>query len=965
MRKRIVSTLLALCLVLMLLPGTAGAVTVASGNCGSEESNVTWNLESNGTLTISGNGKMADYNGSSHTVSPSNGPWMNLREQIKEINIETTVEHIGKYSFEDSPNLVRVNVASGATSIGAQAFHGCQALEKITIPDSVASVGLYAFTGCSSLSTAGPIGGGYNIEFGWTNKIPAYAFIACIGLTSINIPNSIIEIENLAFASTKISNVVIPNSVIRIAPGAFRSCNLLTSVTISQSVKSIEQQAFGDCDNLTDVYYGGTKEQWENITIESGNEDLTSATIHFSAPPAPQTYDLKYDLNGGTGDVPGDMCVDSGTKLNLATTTPVREGYTFAGWSDGSTTYQPGTEFVMPNHDVTFTAQWTKDAEPKPTYTVSYSLGAVSIDAEIKGTIPEPKSYAPGVTVTVTDADIISAGEKFTGWVDGTDFYPRGSTFLMPEHDVHLSANMRKIYDIAKVRDFAENHWNTNAEWLCARFVAHCVQAGGLALDAESQPLGNVDACITELCEVSGLQMENLNLAPNAKVNVDPGDVVIQHCNACGKNLHMMICIGYENGQSLFCAHNPSWRSGWWNNIYGGNHHGHSASHYVIRLSKLAYNQKNLTTSNFATDCPVEMVVTVQGEVLDSRTIEAGTISNAYAFMETSGSGQDRKVSVTVIGEQIEKQNAHIEFIGTDNGLMDLTVTHLFDDSSTDSHVFHNVPLTSTSTGYISRVQPQVFAQLVMQEGGSDKIWTAFSGETVTVPDKTPTTSDNPTPIYPDIPWIPSTPSRPTTPTKPSTPSTTTPVTPPAETKPEDTAPETPPSTPAVTLPFTDVSPADWFYPSVQYVYEKSLMTGDGSPTIFNPSGSMTRAMVWTVLGRIAGADVSGSGSEWFAKAQAWAVAEGVSDGSNPNGGVARQELVTMLWRSAGSPTAAADLSGFSDGGDVAGWAGTAMQWAVSNAVLSGDNGALKPAAPASRAEVAAILTQFCQYRAA
>lgn len=255
-----------------------------------------------------------------------------------------------------------------------------------------------------------------------------------------------------------------------------------------------------------------------------------------------------------------------------------------------------------------------------------------------------------------------------------------------------------------------------------------------------------------------------------------------------------------------------------------------------------------------------------------------------------------------------------------------------------------------------------------------------YSNEPTPEPDPTPTPTPDPDPTpspidpnpYPTIPSYPSAPSRPSAP-KPSTPSAPeTPAKPETPAQPETPAEPTPPVQPQPTpdtpttapIAFSDVAPGAWYKEAVDYVSANNLMTGT-SATEFSPSGSMTRAMVWTVLGRMDGADVSGSGSEWFAKAQAWAVAEGVSDGSNPNGGVARQELVTMLWRSAGSPAAAADLSGFSDGGDVAGWAGTAMQWAVSNAVLTGDNGALKPAAPASRAEVAAILTQFCQYRAA
>lgn len=177
-------------------------------------------------------------------------------------------------------------------------------------------------------------------------------------------------------------------------------------------------------------------------------------------------------------------------------------------------------------------------------------------------------------------------------------------------------------------------------------------------------------------------------------------------------------------------------------------------------------------------------------------------------------------------------------------------------------------------------------------------------------------------------------------------------------TAPETSGPVRPQQPAAAPGNFSDVDSGAWYRSAVDYVSANGLMTGT-SNTEFSPSAAMTRAMVWTVLGRMAGADADGSGDPWYAKAQAWASASGVSDGSNPNGGITREELVTMIWRSAGSPTASADLAAFSDSGSVSSWAGDAMLWAVANGILSGDNGSLKPSAFAARAEVAAILMRF------
>lgn len=214
-------------------------------------------------------------------------------------------------------------------------------------------------------------------------------------------------------------------------------------------------------------------------------------------------------------------------------------------------------------------------------------------------------------------------------------------------------------------------------------------------------------------------------------------------------------------------------------------------------------------------------------------------------------------------------------------------------------------------------------------------------------------------PVYPSYPSNPVSPSKPSKPSKPAE-ETKEPET--SEEPEESVEPETPvqPQEPVAPAPvYDDVAPDAWYSEAAAYVASKGLMAGTSEGN-FSPNEQMTRAMVWTVLGRMAGADVDGSGNQWYAKAQAWA-ASGVSDGANPNGGVTRQELAVMLWRSAGSPEGTAEMSAFSDGGEVAEWASAAMRWAVANGVLNGDNGALKPGAPASRAEVAAMLMRFCE----
>ena len=177
----------------------------------------------------------------------------------------------------------------------------------------------------------------------------------------------------------------------------------------------------------------------------------------------------------------------------------------------------------------------------------------------------------------------------------------------------------------------------------------------------------------------------------------------------------------------------------------------------------------------------------------------------------------------------------------------------------------------------------------------------------------------------------------------------------------EPGTPDVKPDEPVVPdFPFTDVSVNAWYYEAVKYVYEKGIMNGMDRYS-FQPNGTLTRAMVWTMLARLDGVDTEG-GNSWYAKAQEWATANSVSDGENPTGEVTREQLITMLWRYAGSPTYTADLSGYVDTADISSWAGQAMCWAVATGVIEGDeNSALTPKADTTRAQAAAMLMRFIE----
>lgn len=162
----------------------------------------------------------------------------------------------------------------------------------------------------------------------------------------------------------------------------------------------------------------------------------------------------------------------------------------------------------------------------------------------------------------------------------------------------------------------------------------------------------------------------------------------------------------------------------------------------------------------------------------------------------------------------------------------------------------------------------------------------------------------------------------------------------------------------AGTAQFTDVSADFWAFDAIMWAKENGYMNGN-TLTTFNPGGAVTRQQLWMILARMAGAAPAN-----MAEAKAWAVANGISDGSNPTAAVSRQQMVTILYRYTqlkGYDTkGGTGLGAFPDAGQVAGYAKEAMDWSVTNGIVGGTaQGTLNPSGTANRAQFATILKRF------
>lgn len=334
-------------------------------------------------------------------------------------------------------------------------------------------------------------------------------------------------------------------------------------------------------------------------------------------------------------------------------------------------------------------------------------------------------------------------------------------------------------------------------------------------------------------------------------------------------------------------------------------------------------------TRNGNIDCPVDVQVAYNGEVLDSAT---GQLSASFGSMTVTGEGDGRSVSLNLN----DYYDVETWINGTGTGTMTFTTTSKDEDGTVGTRTFRNVPITpSTLIRVVQSGTARDAVTLEIYANGGDTVTSVWYADSDT-PSVSSANSDL-------TEWYLS-----------------------------DT------SEPTVNLPFTDVASTDWFYSAVQYVYENSIMNGT-SATTFVPNGTVERSQVVQMLYNLEGQPtVTGNSGfsdiksgDWYSKAVIWAERTGVVDGYEnntfrPGKAVSREEFAQMLYNYAVYKgydlSAAANLARFPDGKNVSAWAEKAMCWANGNELINGhDDGRLDPGGTAIRAQAASILMRFDQ----
>ena len=242
------------------LVDTAEAAAVSSGTCGE---NVTWTLDDQGTLTISGAGAMYDY---TYTWEADKGdtfdtPWFGLREQIRRAVVGKGVTFIGTGTFAFLYNLTSVSLPTGLQSLGASVFRYCEKLTSVNIPDGVRYASGDLFLGCHSLKT-------------------------------VSLPDSLQGLGGCTFMEcTSLTTVTLPRRLNQVTWHMFYGCTALTTVTLPGGIQEISEGAFSGCKALSTVHFGGSKAGWQAVTVRPDNEALKRAKVDYATTsmlPAPK-----------------------------------------------------------------------------------------------------------------------------------------------------------------------------------------------------------------------------------------------------------------------------------------------------------------------------------------------------------------------------------------------------------------------------------------------------------------------------------------------------------------------------------------------------------------------------------------------------------------------------------------------------------------------------------------------------
>lgn len=489
MKKRLISLLLAFSMMLTFLP--AGAVSAFAEentltyDCGETPHTVTATLSRNNdgvetyTLTITGNGPMANYDGYKTSSNNSYAPWYEKIQNITQLIVGDGVTTLGDdilyygyydYSSDESyffhPDLHEVKLPEGLTYIGKRAFCGSPKLIEVKIPSTVTKIEQSAFSECAGLT---------EIELPPQLEEVGYSsFYGCSGLTEITIPSSVKTIRSGAFEECyNLESVTLSEGIGEIGTEAFKRTNL-KSLNIPKSVKKLGRDIVYNCWHLPYITIEAPSQLEE--TFEGSNGVFQpSCNTNVYCEPRLERLLRHFDGNEGfittvdvtlvDGDTITPKKIDYGADITaLDKDKPTKPGYNFTGWytdPDCKTRY-PDAQLFTNINGITLYAGWKFDPDALVCHQLTVTGGTVTVkydDSDVTNTLtvtPDEatgkKTYdvPDGAKVTVTlDKTAVPNGKVFDGWSTGEFSLPQDQnykaeniTFTM-NSDVDIAAQYR------------------------------------------------------------------------------------------------------------------------------------------------------------------------------------------------------------------------------------------------------------------------------------------------------------------------------------------------------------------------------------------------------------------------------------------------------------------------------------------------------------------------------------------
>ena len=501
--KRLISLLVAVCMMITMLPlsavtafaadtsteqeasykGYKYAYTVNGGNATITKFLGPVDPANNGPYDIEipselGGHPVTGLGEYSFAANPYDGHQGNpLCSKIRSVTIQQNVTSIGDRAFDGCSALTTLSLGEKIKTIGNYAFENCTSLTGVTIPQSVTSIGYYAFEGCTHLNPLtikGPI-----------TSMGNYAFAGSTYLTSLTLYDDIQTIGNFAFlGSTSLKTVTLPKNLTSIGEYAFANCSELESITIPEKVKTINPKTFADCSKLEYIIlpaglttFADSLENCRPECVIYSNKDKVAVHGQFGDTLAGHKLlglcHVTFDAKGGKTDydkVPvyeTEKITDTKANELTAIHDPTRAGYKFTGWytEDGKDGKLFDVDKTAITEDITLHAGWEFDPNAPGCHPLTVTGGTVTVkydgsdvtsklNSKTDATTGQKTYSVPdGAEVTVTlDKNTAPEGKVFDGWSTslptGQDYKAESITFPM-RSDVNVSA---------KYRDAAADH---------------------------------------------------------------------------------------------------------------------------------------------------------------------------------------------------------------------------------------------------------------------------------------------------------------------------------------------------------------------------------------------------------------------------------------------------------------------------------------------------------------------------